>query len=57
MLSRSMEEMKEWEVLFINGKLGSRDNSEQKEHITRQRISVCQSDHAYTSMCILIQGT
>lgn len=47
--------MKEQEVPFINEKLGSRDNSEQKKHIT-QKISVFQSDHPYTSMSILHTG-
>lgn len=28
--------MKEWEVLFINGKLESGDNSEQKQHVTTE---------------------
>lgn len=45
--------MKEWEVPFINEKLGSRDNSEQKKHITTQKISIFQSDHHYTGMSLL----
>lgn len=45
--------MKEWQVFFINGKLESGDNSEQKQHITTQRISIFQSDHPYSSMSIL----
>lgn len=47
--------MKEWEVLFINGRLGSRDNSEQKQHIT-QRISIFESGHLYSSMSRLHAG-
>lgn len=48
--------MKEEEVPFINEKLGSRDNSEQKKHITAQKINIFQSDHPYTSMSILHTG-
>lgn len=48
--------MKEWEVLFINGGLGSRDNSEQKQHITTQRISIFESGHLYSSMSRLHTG-
>ena len=48
--------MKEREVLFIKGKLGSGDNSEQKQHITTQRISIFESDHPYSSMSMLHTG-
>lgn len=40
--------MKVWEVQFINGKLGSGDNSEQKAVHNTQKISVFQSDHPYS---------